>query len=189
MAASPVSGFRNWAPQSPREEGGSPNGFDEVAATYMFRSGSSISRLIEIMRTRIQAATYTVRFFTPMAQTYFVEVDPRTARAIGYHKYADEEAPARAGTRRALEIARRAFSTTARCLSPFEVKEALEFQQTNRRDWLFHFDERTRSSRSVPQSDRAVMGDESHSSPTTVKVLPVEREFYRQTLATSSSPS
>ncbi len=94
VAAAPVSGFRNWEPQSSREEGGSPNGFDEVAATYMLRSGLGINRLIETMRSRIQAATYTVRFFTPLAKTeYFVEVDPRTARAIGYHKYADEKAP------------------------------------------------------------------------------------------------
>jgi membrane protease YdiL (CAAX protease family) len=187
VAAAPVSGFRNWEPQSPREEGGSPNGFDDVAATYMLRNGSSINNLIEIMRTRIQAATYTVRFFTPMEKTeYFVEVDPRTARAIGYHKYADEQASGpRLERDAALAIASRAFSTYGESVSSFEVKEALAFQQPNRRDWLFHFDERTPI---VAQAYRRVtvrvMGNEVTQFATTVKVPDeVYREFYRQTLA------
>ena len=180
VAAAPVSGFRLWDPESPREEGGSPSGFDDVAATYMVRNGLGVRRLIEIMRTRIQAATWTVRYFTPTVKTeYFMEVDPRTARVIGYHKYADESAPGpRLDREAALAIARRAFATYGGASGQFNVKDALSFPQPNRTDWLFHFEER------VPLVAKAyrrvtvrVMGDEITQYAVTVKV---PDEVYRQ---------
>jgi len=145
VIAAPVEGFRSWDPESSREDGGAPGGFDSIAATYLVRSGMSIPDLVRVFRTRIEAATWSVRFFTPMKkEEYFVEVDPRTSRAIGYHKYLEERGPGPAlAEPAALEIARRAFATYGIDVNAFDVKEALSFQQPNRRDWLFHFQERT----------------------------------------------
>ncbi len=187
VAALPVSAFRNWEADSRREEGGSPDGFDDVAATYMVRHGLNVKRLIEIMRTRVQAATWTIRLFTPTVKTeYFVEVDPRTARVIGFHKYADEGAPGpRLERDAALPIALRAFPVYGANAGEFVLKEALSFQQPNRRDWLFHFEERTPL---IAQAFRRVsvrvMGDEVTQFATTVKVPDeVYREAHEQTLA------
>src|SRR5947207_2840784 len=43
----------------------------------------------------------------------------------------------------ALAIARAAFAPYGLEVSRYQLKEALSFQQPNRRDWLFHFDEET----------------------------------------------
>ena len=143
--ASPVEGFRSWDANSPREDGGSPGGFDSAAANYLLRNGVTMRRLVEIFRTRLEAGTWTVRFFTPMQkEEFFVEVDPRTSRAIGYHKYLDEQSPGPSLSQpQALEIAKRSFVPYGIDVGAFELKEALTFQQPKRRDWLFHFQERT----------------------------------------------
>ena len=145
VIAAPVAGFRSWEPDSQREDGGSPGGFDDAAATYLLRRGMSVRELVHVFRTKVEAGTWTVRFFTPMQKVeYFVEVDPRTSRAIGYHKYLDENSPgASLAEPQALEIARRAFARYGIDVNAFDVKEALTFQQPKRRDWLFHFQERT----------------------------------------------
>jgi membrane protease YdiL (CAAX protease family) len=141
----PLSGFKAWDRESPREEGGSPGGFDSVAATYLLRHGLRDRALIDVLQHRVPAGTWTVRFFTPMQKDeYFVEVDPRTSRAIGYHRYQDERnAGPRLEQSAAQAIATRAFPMYEQNPNAFELKEALSFQQPNRRDWLFHFQERT----------------------------------------------
>ncbi|MDQ3281080.1 MAG: lysostaphin resistance A-like protein [Acidobacteriota bacterium] len=143
--AAPVEGFRSWNRESAREEGGSPAGFDNDAATWLVRRGMSIERLLAIFRTRIEAGTWTVRFFSPLQkEEAFIEVDPRTSRVIGYHKYQDEARPAASLTQNeALPLARAAFQRFGVNANAFDLKEALSFQQPARRDWLFHFDERT----------------------------------------------
>lgn len=140
-----VEGFRYWDRDSPREDGGAPGGFDEVAATYLVRNGTSIPELNGILRTKLEAATWIVRFFTPMKkEEIFVEVDPRTARVVSYHKYqAEENRGPSLPQAQALAIARNAFAAYGVDAARFDLKEALSFQQPARRDWLFHFEERT----------------------------------------------
>ncbi|HEX9160200.1 MAG TPA: CPBP family intramembrane glutamic endopeptidase [Thermoanaerobaculia bacterium] len=187
VAALPVSAFRSWDPGSPREEGGSPGGFDETAATYMVRHGLTVDRLVAIMRTDVPTATWMVRFFTPMQKTeYFVEVDPRTRRVAGYHKYADERAPgARLERDAALAIAMPAFARYDGPASAFTLKEALTFQQPNRRDWLFHFEQKQPlAGQAVRRVAIRVMGADVTQFATTVKVPDeVYREARRQTFA------
>src|SRR5207244_536934 len=92
--AVPVEGFRSWARDSPREDGGSPGGFDCVAADYALRKGLKMRGLVDVMRTKIEAATWMVRTYMPLQkEEYLVEVDPRAARVIGYHKLQDEKRP------------------------------------------------------------------------------------------------
>jgi hypothetical protein len=143
--ATPVEGFRSWERGSTREEGGGPGDFDTVAIDYLLRHGMPMQSLLGVMRTKIPTATWMVRDFAPQVKDeYFIEVDPRTSRVAGYHKYQDER---RAGPRleqpQALEIAQAAFARYGADVRAFDVKEALNFQQPNRRDWLFHFQERT----------------------------------------------
>jgi membrane protease YdiL (CAAX protease family) len=144
VIATTLEGFRNWDRDSRREDGGSPGNFDSTAAEYMLAHGLSMRGLVDVFQHRIAAGTWTVRFFTPMKkEEYFVEVDPRTSRAIGFHKYQDEKAPgARLEQPQALAIARNAFAEHGADPNAFDLKEALSFQQPNRRDWLFHFDEK-----------------------------------------------
>jgi membrane protease YdiL (CAAX protease family) len=145
VIAAPVEGFRNWNAGSEREEGGAPGGFDSIAATYLVREGMRIEDLVNEFHNRVEAATWTVRFFTPMKkEEIFVEVDPRTARVVGYHKYQDEKNPGAALSQgEALSIARGAFARYDLDQSAFDVKEALTYPQPARRDWLFHFEEKT----------------------------------------------
>jgi membrane protease YdiL (CAAX protease family) len=142
--ATPVEGFRSWDRGSRREEGGGPSDFDTVAIDYLLRHGMSMPSLLDIMRTKIPTATWMVRAFAPQVKDeYFIEVDPRASRVLGYHKYQDER---RAGPRleqpQALAIAQAAFARYGADVRTFDLKEALNFQQPNRRDWLFHFQER-----------------------------------------------
>ena len=145
VVALPTDGFRSWDPNDGREEGGSPGGFDDVAATYLVQQGMSIEQLADVFRHRIEAGTWTVRFFTPLQkEEVFVEVDPRSERVVGYHKYQDEATPGPAlANEQAAALARRAFAAFGLDARAFELKEALTFAQPARRDWLFHFDERT----------------------------------------------
>ncbi|HKS21725.1 MAG TPA: CPBP family intramembrane glutamic endopeptidase, partial [Thermoanaerobaculia bacterium] len=140
----PQEGFRSWARDSPREEGGSPNGFDTTAAEYLVRHGLPMQTLVDVMRARIPAATWMVRAYKPQQkEEHFVEVDPRTDRTIGYHKYQSETNPgARLDQPQAQAIATATFARYGVDAKAFDVKEALAFQQPNRRDWLFHFEER-----------------------------------------------
>ncbi|HEV7427165.1 MAG TPA: type II CAAX endopeptidase family protein [Thermoanaerobaculia bacterium] len=142
--AAPVEGFRSWDRDSPREEGGGPGGYDSLAVEYLLRHGMSMQSLLAAMRTKIPTATWMVREFAPQVKDeYFIEVDPRASRVAGYHKYQDER---RAGARleqpQALAIAQNAFARFGVDVHAFDLKEALNFQQPNRRDWLFHFQER-----------------------------------------------
>lgn len=145
IVATPVEGFRSWNAQSSREEGGSAGDFDEIAATYLVHHGMSVRELIEVFRTRIEAGTYMVRSFTPeRKEEHFVEVDPRRSRVVGYHKYQEEAHPgARLEQPAAQAIALSVFPRYGVDPAAFAVKEALSFPQPNRRDWLFHFEERT----------------------------------------------
>ena len=105
----------------------------------------STEKLIDLFQNRIEAGTWVVRFFTPMKkEEIFVEVDPRTSRVVSYHRYQDEANPGQTLSQdEALALARRAFATFALDERNFDLKEALSFQQPRRRDWLFHFDEKT----------------------------------------------
>jgi membrane protease YdiL (CAAX protease family) len=145
VIAAPVEGFRSWNPHSTREEGGAPADFDDIAATWLVRNGMSVEQLLDIFRNRIEAGTWIVRFFSPMAkEEIFIEVDPRTSRVLSYHRYQDEQNAGRTLPQHvALTQALRAFSTFGLDQRDFDLKEALSFQQPRRRDWLFHFDERT----------------------------------------------
>ncbi|MEA2328901.1 MAG: hypothetical protein QOE68_3860 [Thermoanaerobaculia bacterium] len=142
--ATPVEGFRSWDRGATREEGVGPGDFDTVAVDYLLRHGLSMQSLLAVMRTKIPTATWMVRDFAPQVKDeYFIEVDPRASRVAGYHKYQDER---RAGPRleqpQALAIAQAAFPRYGVDVRTFDLKEALNFQQPNRRDWLFHFQER-----------------------------------------------
>ncbi|HEV7768984.1 MAG TPA: CPBP family intramembrane glutamic endopeptidase [Thermoanaerobaculia bacterium] len=145
VIAAPVEGFRSWNPGSGREEGGSPGDFDDIAATWLMRKGMSVDKMLDLFRNRIEAGTWIVRFFTPLSkEEIFVEVDPRTSRVISYHKYQDERNDAPSLPQNiAQALARRAFVTFWLDEKDFELKETLSFQQPRRRDWLFHFDEKT----------------------------------------------
>ena len=185
-AVLPVSAFRSWDAESGREDGGSPGGFDDVAAAYMVRHGMTVSRLAAVMRGEVEAATYMVRFFTPLQKTeYFVEIDPRTSRVIGYHKYADERAAGpRLEREAALAIAQKAFVAYGVAAGGFDVKEALAFQQPNRRDWLFHFEQRQPLvGQAVRRVTVRVMGSEVTQFAATVKVPDaVYRDAHQQTV-------
>src|SRR5207244_9234521 len=83
ILAIPVDGFRSWERDAPREDGGAPGAFDAVAAGYALRKGLPLRGLLEVMRTKIEAATWMVRAYTPLQkEEFFVEVDPRAARVI-----------------------------------------------------------------------------------------------------------
>lgn len=186
VIATPVEGFRNWDRNSGREDGGGPGGFDSVAADYLVRHGMTNAQLVDVLRHRVPGGTWTVRFFTPQEKVeQFVEVDPRTSRPIGHHKYQDERA---AGPQleeaAALAIATRAFATYAVDPASFELKEALAFQQPARRDWLFHFQERKPlAAEAFRRISVRVAGDEVTQFTTTVKVPDsVYREAERETL-------
>jgi hypothetical protein len=144
IIALPVEGFRSWDRESGREDGGAPGNFDSIAATYLVHNGVSIDALQTIFREKIEAGTWMVRFFTPLQkEEVFVEVDPRTSRMVGYHKYQDEAKPGPSLTlEAALALARRAFVTYGLDPKAFELKESLSYLQPQRLDWLFHFDER-----------------------------------------------
>lgn len=138
-------GFRSWERSAPTEEGGSPGGFDSIAAQYMARHGMPVRDIVTVMQERVKAATFLVRTYTPMQKReYRMEVDPRTAKVIGYHRLQDEKMPGpRLEQPQAEAVALAAFPSYGYDAKNFEVKEALNFQQPARRDWLFHFQEKT----------------------------------------------
>jgi membrane protease YdiL (CAAX protease family) len=168
-----AAAFRSWDRSSSREEGGAPDGFDSVAAEYILRHGRTVTDLVNMMRVRVPAATWMVRFFTPMQkEEFFVEVDPRTRRVIGYHRYQDEKRPgARLERAAAEERARMLLPVYAIDGSALDLKEALTFQQPNRRDWLLHFeDRRPLAGQAVKRVTVRVAGDEVSQAAVTVKI-------------------
>jgi len=141
----PVEGFRSWVASSSREEGGSPGGFDSVALDYMLHHGMPMKAIVQLLTAKVEAGTWIVRSFTPLQKDEsLTEVDARAARVIGYHKLQDEKrVGARLDQPAAQAIAQNAFARFGANINQFDLKEALAFQQPNRRDWLFHFQERT----------------------------------------------
>ncbi|HWS72608.1 MAG TPA: hypothetical protein VN605_10865, partial [Thermoanaerobaculia bacterium] len=186
VIATPLEGFHNWDRDSGREDGGGAGGFDSVAADYLVQHGMTTAQLIDVFRNRVQAGTWTVRFFTPQVKVeQFVEVDPRTAKAVGHHKYQDERAPGpRLEEAQALAIATRAFAIYGLDAAHFELKEALAFQQPARRDWLFHFQERKPlAAEAFRRVTVRVSGDEVTQFTATIKVPDsVYRKADHQTL-------
>ncbi len=179
----PVAGFRRWEAGSPREEGGAAGAYDSVAADYVMRKADApIARLAAIQRDGIEASTWMIRFFTPLDKNeIFVEVDPRKKRVIGYHRYQSEKLPgAKLDQTPAELIARGAFPRYGVGIEGFVLKEALSFQQTDRRDWLFHYDE---NQPLVAQAYRRVtirvMGDRVTQFAKTVKI---PESYYHEAL-------
>jgi membrane protease YdiL (CAAX protease family) len=179
-------GFRAWEPASQREDGGSPSGFDPTAAEYLVHHGLSVRGLVGVMRTRVEAATWMVRAFRPQQkEEWFVEVDPRANRVIGYHKVQSETNPGpRLDRAQAEAIARGAFARYGVDVRAFDVKEALAFQQPNRRDWLFHFEERAPlAAQGHRRITVRVAGSDVTQFTTTVKIPDsVYREEAKETL-------
>ncbi|HEX7708034.1 MAG TPA: CPBP family intramembrane glutamic endopeptidase, partial [Thermoanaerobaculia bacterium] len=143
VIASPDDGFRSWNRDSAREDGGAPGGFDEIAATHLLQSGLPVDDLVTLFRDGLEAGTWSVRFFRPMVkEEIFVEIDGRSPRVVGYHKYQDEANPGPSLTReQAAALAQRAFVVYGVDPRGFTLEEALSFQKPRRRDWLFHFQE------------------------------------------------
>ncbi|HEY8132740.1 MAG TPA: type II CAAX endopeptidase family protein [Thermoanaerobaculia bacterium] len=171
--AMPQDGFRSWDRGSPREDGGSPDGFDGVALDYLLHHGLPVKAIEQVLTTKIKAGTWMVRSFTPLQKDEtFTEVDPRVARVIGYHKYQDEKKPGpRLEQPAALAIAQSAFPRFGATTSGLDLKEALAFQQPNRRDWLFHFQERAPLvADAYRRVSVRVQGDQVTQFTTTVKI-------------------
>ena len=182
----PIEGFRSWERDSPREEGGAPTGFDSTAADYLIEKRFPIPALVDVMKTKIEAATWMVRSFTPgQKDESFVEIDPRIARVIGYHRMQEQKKPGpRLEQPAAYTIAQSAFTRFGVDLNAFELKEALTFQQPNRRDWLFHFQERRPiAAEAYRRISVRVQGNEVTQFTTTIKIPdPFYREANAQTL-------
>jgi hypothetical protein len=176
-AAAPTEAFRSWDSGAQNEEGGAPDGFDSVAAEYLARHGMTARQIVDVMRNRVRAANWMVRTFTPMQkQEYLIEVDPRTSRIVGYHRYQEEAKPGpQLDQPAALALARQAFGTYGLDPNAFEVKEALDFQQPARRDWLFHFQERTPlAAEAFRRVSVRAAGNEVSQFATTVKIPDAE---------------
>lgn len=183
--AAPVPGFRAWDRSSGREEGGSPSGFDGVAATYLLKEGLPLEQLAVTMRQRVPSATWLVRSYTPMQkEETFTEIDPRTTRVVGYHKYQEEKKRGpRLEQRDAIVLALREFERYGLEPANFETKEALAFPQPDRRDWLFHFQEKQPVQRDgYHRVTVRVQGDEVTQFASTIKV---PDEVYREAAAQS----
>jgi membrane protease YdiL (CAAX protease family) len=182
----PIEGFRSWERDSPREEGGAPSSFDSTAADYLIEKRFPIPALVDVMKTKIEAATWMVRSFTPgQKDEAFLEIDPRLARVIGYHRMQEQKKPGpRLEQAAAHSIAQDAFTRFGVNLSAFELKEALTFQQPNRRDWLFHFQERRPiAAEAYRRISVRVQGNEVTQFTTTIKIPdPFYREANAQTL-------
>ncbi len=169
----PVDGFRSWNPESQREDGGSPGGFDSVALDYLLHHTVPMKAIVQVLTSKIEAATWMVRSFTPLQkEETFTEIDSRAARVIGYHRYLDEKKPgARLDQAAALAIAQGAFARFGANTNPLDLKEALAFQQPNRRDWLFHFQERAPiAGEAFRRISVRVAGNEITQFTTTVKI-------------------
>jgi len=184
--AVPVDGFRSWDRDSPREDGGAPGGFDGIAAEYIVHRSGSIARLVEIFRTKVRTGTWSVRFFAPLQKReFFVEIDPRSSRVVGDHEIVEERAPGpRLDQPQALAIATHEMPRCFADPNAFDLKEALAFQQPNRRDWLFHFQERQPlAGDAFRRVSVRVAGDRVTQCTQTVKVPDaVYREANRTTL-------
>jgi membrane protease YdiL (CAAX protease family) len=173
VAATVQNGFRSWNADSSRQDGGAPAGFDGIAANYLVHHGATIAQLTDILRAKVRAGNWLVRLFTPLEKReLYVEVDPRTHDVIGFTEYREEAAPgARLEQPAAVAIATRAMLDHGFDTRAFDLKEALSFQQPNRRDWLLHFQERTPLARDAYRRVTVrVMGADVTQLVTTVKV-------------------
>ena len=171
--AFPAEGFRSWDRGSEREDGGGPDGFDSASAEYLLRHGLTMDQLVGVFRTRVRAATWVVRFFSPMQKLeYFVELDSRTLRPLGFHEYHSEDAAgAQLDKTAALAVATRALPAYGVDPKIVQLKEGLTFQQPHRRDWLFHFEERQPiAARAFGRVTVRVAGDRVSQVAMTVKI-------------------
>jgi membrane protease YdiL (CAAX protease family) len=171
--AFPADGFRSWDRTSEREDGGGPDGFDSASAEYLLRHGLTMDQLVKVFRTRVRAATWAVRFFSPMQKLeYFVELDARSLQLLGFHEYHSEDtAGAQLDRDTALAIASRALPAYGVDPRSVQVKEGLTFQQPHRRDWLFHFEERQPiAARAFRRISVRVAGNRVTQVATTVKI-------------------
>ena len=178
--AAPTAGFRPWESQSGREDGGSPGGFDSTALDYLLHHGMSMKAIVNVLTSRIETGTWMVRSFTPLQKDEsFTEVDARTGKVIGYHRLQDEKrVGARLEKADALAIATNAFPRFGADVRAFDLKEALAFQQPNRRDWLFHFQERAPlAAAAFRRISVRVQGSQVTQFTTTIKI---PEEAYRE---------
>lgn len=185
----PDEGFRQWNAKSGREDGGSPGGFDDVSVAYLLQKSKSLDVVIAALGSKIEAATYVVRMFTPrQKEEIFVEIDPRTSRPVGFHQYQEETVPGATLAQAAAEaIALREFGKYGLNAATFERKEALNFQQTKRRDWLFHYDERQPiAGEAVRRVSIRVAGDRVTQFQKTVRIPEAERIERTKTVAANT---
>ncbi|HUO84391.1 MAG TPA: type II CAAX endopeptidase family protein [Thermoanaerobaculia bacterium] len=143
--ALPVSGFRSWDETASREDGGSPGDYSTIAAEYLLRHADQpIRTLVEVQRDGVDAATWMLRLFTPeQKEEVRLEINPRTRRVVGFHRYLHEDAEGEELDQTEAEaIASSNFAHYQLSRNEFDLKEALSYQQPNRRDWLFHYQEK-----------------------------------------------
>jgi len=121
-----TAGFRSWEPQAGGEDGGGASGPDMVALEYLFHHGMPVPKLVEVLRTKIHAANWMVRSFTPLVKEETrTEVDPRTSKTVGYHKYQDEKKPGpHLEKNQALVIAQSAFPRFQVTAANMDLKES-----------------------------------------------------------------
>lgn len=185
----PDEGFRTWDAKSGREDGGSPGGFDDVSLAYILQKSKSLDLVIATLRSKIEGATYVVRMFTPREkEEIFVEIDPRTSKPVGFHEYQEETVPGATLEQAAAEaIALREFPRYGLSPVAFERKEALNFQQPKRRDWLFHYDERQPiTGGALRRVSIRVAGDRVTQFVKTVRIPEAERIEREKTVAANT---
>ena len=104
-------------PTRTREDGGAPGGFDTVAADYILRNGLPMPSLLDVMRTKIPAATWMVRAFAPQRERGVLRRS-RSARVARHRlsQVSGREASRRRGSssRRRWRSRRRAFAQVRR---------------------------------------------------------------------------
>ncbi len=177
------AGFRSWADSG--DDGGSPAGYARVGAERILET-AGVDPLLGVQRTKVEAATWVVRFFEPgKKEEIFVEIDPRRGTVVGWHRLVEEAEPgARLELAEALALARAQMEQAQLDRDRFELKEALPFDQPKRRDWLFHLDEQSPLASDVARRVSVrVSGDQVTQLAKTVRVAEkIVREEERQTV-------
>jgi len=113
-----------------RKKGGSPAGFDSIAAQYLARHGMPVRDIVAVMQQRVKAATFLVRTYTPMQKRDTGWKSTRARRkSSGYHRLQDEKMPGPRLEQPQAQAWRWRRSHLRLRRSHFEVKEALNFQQ------------------------------------------------------------
>ncbi|HVR43263.1 MAG TPA: type II CAAX endopeptidase family protein [Thermoanaerobaculia bacterium] len=179
------AGFRGWNERSARDEGGSPGGYALIAAERILETGG-VDRLLSIQSETVKAGTWVVRLFAPMQkEETLVEIDGRSGEAVGWHRSLDESAAgARPEREEALAPALAELRRAGLDARGLELKEAVPFEQPERRDWLFHFDSREELAPEVRlRASVRVAGGEVTQFATTARVAErVIRAETQQTL-------